>query len=129
MIPTTGLDYSGMTLDVDYDASTSQVVTIVSPESTLAQGLDTLSNERAKRRLLIEWNPGICRGEPILRGTRISVAHIIELHHLLGWSIEKIKEEYPHLREDHVLAALEYYEERPREIDAYLQQEKETEDE
>ena len=129
MTSTAGLDDSGMTLDLDDDASTSRIVTIVSPESTLAQGPDTLSNERAKRRLLIERNPGICRGEPILRGTRISVANIVELHHLLGWSIEKIKEEYPYLREDHVWAALEYYEERPREIDDYLQQEKETEDE
>ena len=118
-----------MTLDLDHDASTSRIETIVGPESTLAQGLETLSNERAKRRLLIEWNPGICHCEPILRGTRISVANIVELHHLLGWGIEKIKEEYPHLREDHVLAALEYYEEHPREIDAYLQQERETEDE
>jgi len=129
MIPAIGSDDPGMTLDLDHDASTSRIETIVGPESTLAQGLETLSNERAKRRLLIEWNPGICHCEPILRGTRISVANIVELHHLLGWGIEKIKEEYPHLREDHVLAALEYYEEHPREIDAYLQQERETEDE
>ena len=118
-----------MTLDLDRDSSTSRTETIVGPESTLAQGLDTLSNERAKRRLLIERNPGICNDEPILGGTRISVANIVELHHLLGWGIEKIKEEYPHLRGDHVLAALEYYEEHPREIDTYLQQEKETENE
>jgi len=61
-----------------------------------------------------------------LRGTRISVANIVELHHLLGWSIEKIKEEYPHLNREQILAALEYYEENTREIDGYLQGEKET---
>ena len=127
MISTSGLEYSRITLD--HDASTSRIETAIGPESTLTQGLDTLSNERAKRILLIERNPGICRGEPILRSTRISVANIVELHHLLGWSVEKIKEEYPYLQVDHVLAALEYYEERPREIDGYLQQEREAEGE
>jgi len=88
--------------------------------------LDTLSNERAKRQLLIERNPLICRGEPILRATRISVSNIVELYHLLGWSIRKIREEYPYLNEEQIRAALEYYEERPREIDTYLQQEREN---
>ncbi len=111
---------------LNYDSATSSVVTRVSPESTVARGGDTLCNEQAKRWLLIERTHRICRGEPILRGTRISVANIVELHHLLGWSIEKIKEEYPHLNREQILAALEYYEENTREIDGYLQGEKET---
>ena len=110
---------------LDYDAATSGVVTIVSPESTASREGDTLCNERAKRRLLIEKNPRICREEPILRGTRISVTNIAELHHLLGWSVEKIREEYPHLGREQLLAALEYYEENTKEIDGYLQAEKE----
>jgi len=124
MLPTYSLEQPG--ISQDHDSATSSVVATIGPESTIAQGLDTLSNERAKRQFLIERNPRICREEPILRGTRISVSNIVELHHLLGWSVQKIREEYPYLTDEQIWAALEYYEERPREIDAYLQQERES---
>ena len=74
---------------------------------------------------MIGRNPTICSGEPILIGTRISVVNIVELRHLLGWNITRIREAYPQLTEQQILATLEYYEEYTREIDRYLQEEKE----
>ena len=107
---------------------TCNVSSVVAPGGAFSRELETLSNERAQRQLLIARNPGICGGEPIIRGTRISVANIVELHHLLGWDIRRIREEYP-LTYQQVLAALEYYEEHAKEIDGYLQQEKEADEE
>ena len=45
---------------------------------------------------LIESNPEILGGKPIIKGTRIPVALIYELIGL-NYSIDQIQEEYPHL--------------------------------
>ncbi|TFF89071.1 MAG: DUF433 domain-containing protein [Promethearchaeota archaeon] len=45
---------------------------------------------------LIESNPEILGGKPIIKGTRIPVALIYELVGL-NYSIDQIQEEYPHL--------------------------------
>ncbi|MHA1491329.1 MAG: DUF433 domain-containing protein [Promethearchaeota archaeon] len=45
---------------------------------------------------LIELNPEILGGKPIIKGTRIPVALIYELIGL-NYSIDQIQEEYPHL--------------------------------
>ncbi|MHA1292458.1 MAG: DUF433 domain-containing protein [Promethearchaeota archaeon] len=45
---------------------------------------------------LIESNPEILGGKPIIKGTRIPVALIYELISL-NYNIDQIKEEYPHL--------------------------------
>jgi uncharacterized protein (DUF433 family) len=67
----------------------------------------------------------VCGGDPVILGTRISVAIIVDLHYRLGWDVRRILDEYPELSYDQVKAALEYYEEKPTEIDKLLQQEKE----
>ncbi|MBI4055561.1 MAG: DUF433 domain-containing protein [Elusimicrobia bacterium] len=90
---------------------------------------DTLGNERAERRLLIGCDQSICSGEPIILGTRISVANIVELHHHLGWGLKNIHEEYPHLNPEQIRGALEYYDENTKQIDSYLQEEREIENE
>lgn len=58
-----------------------------------------------KNRIII--NNGILEGKPIIKGTRISVELIIEL--LAGGMAEKeILKEYPQLKKNDILAALEY---------------------
>ena len=57
----------------------------------------------------IARNPKICGGEPTILGTRITVSDIVELHYRLGWDVQTILDEYPHLNKEQVIAALEYY--------------------
>lgn len=52
-------------------------------------------------------NPGVLRGKPVVRGTRISVELILELL-AGGASIDELLESYPHLARADVLAALQY---------------------
>jgi uncharacterized protein (DUF433 family) len=52
-------------------------------------------------------DPAICNGRPHIRGTRITVATIIELL-ASGDSIEDILEEYPPIMREDILACLQY---------------------
>ena len=55
---------------------------------------------------LIESNPDILGGKPIIKGTRIPVSLIYELIGL-NYSVEEIQAEYPHLDRDILLKILE----------------------
>lgn len=55
---------------------------------------------------LIESNPEILGGKPIIKGTRIPVALIYELIGL-NYSIDEIQKEYPHLDRQIILKVLE----------------------
>ena len=55
---------------------------------------------------LIEINPEILGGKPIIKGTRIPVSLIFELISL-NYSIDEIILEYPHLSRDIILGVLE----------------------
>ena len=55
---------------------------------------------------IIESNPEILGGKPIIKGTRIPVALIYELIGL-NYSINQILEEYPHLNKKIILTLLE----------------------
>lgn len=55
----------------------------------------------------IEINPQILAGKPVIKGTRISVELILRMLSQ-GISVEEILEEYPHLTEEDVKAALTY---------------------
>jgi uncharacterized protein (DUF433 family) len=55
----------------------------------------------------ITSNPAILGGKPIIRGTRISVAMILEWM-ASGASIEDVIERFPHLKADDVEQALSY---------------------
>lgn len=55
---------------------------------------------------LIESNPEILGGKPIIKGTRISDALIYELIGL-NYSIDEIQKEYPHLDRQIILKVLE----------------------
>ena len=56
---------------------------------------------------LIEVNPAICSGKPVIRGTRIMVRNILGMV-AGGNSLEQILESYPELTREQVNAALEY---------------------
>ena len=55
----------------------------------------------------IEINEKVLKGKPIIKGTRISIEFIL---HLLadGWTTEKILKNYPQLKKEDILAAIEY---------------------
>ena len=55
---------------------------------------------------LIESNPEILGGKPIITGTRIPVALIYELVGL-NYSIDQIQEEYPHLDRNVIIKIIE----------------------
>jgi len=57
---------------------------------------------------MIEANPEIAGGKPVIKGTRITVKLVLELL-ANGWSIDDIKEEYD-LTEEQVRAAIKYAE-------------------
>lgn len=52
-------------------------------------------------------NPEILGGKPIIKGTRISVELILKLLSS-GMSIDGIIGDYPHLKKEDILAAIEY---------------------
>lgn len=58
-----------------------------------------------KERIIID--PGIVTGKPIIKGTRISVEFILELL-ANGWTYEQILENYPQLKKEDILAAIQY---------------------
>ena len=55
----------------------------------------------------INFDSKILSGKPIIKGTRISVEFILELLSS-GMSVEGIIKEYPHLKKEDVLAAIDY---------------------
>jgi len=58
-----------------------------------------------RQRVVVD--PKILVGKPIIKGTRISVEFILELLSN-DWSYEKILEEYPQLKKEDILAAIQY---------------------
>ncbi len=56
---------------------------------------------------LITQDPDILGGKPIIKGTRMSVESILELL-ASGMKIDEILKDYPILRKEHILAAIEY---------------------
>ena len=62
---------------------------------------------------------GIRGGEPIIKGTGISVRTIVERTRLSD-TPERIVDDYPHLTLAQVYDALSYYHEHPQEIEQYI---------
>lgn len=58
-----------------------------------------------KERIILDQK--ILAGKPIIRGTRISVEHILELL-AEGWSAKKILDNYPQLKMEDIDASLKY---------------------
>jgi len=55
----------------------------------------------------IELNPQVLCGKPVVKGTRISVEHVIKLL-ADGWSEADVLRSYPHLTAQDVKACLAY---------------------
>jgi uncharacterized protein (DUF433 family) len=55
-------------------------------------------------------DPSILAGKPVIKGTRISVDHILELLGS-GWSETSILREYPGLEREDILACIRYAQE------------------
>src|SRR5438034_2962063 len=60
-------------------------------------------------------------GEPIIRGTRISVYHLIERVQA-GQSVEDILAALPHLTAAQIYAALSYYHDHKAEMDRLIEE-------
>ncbi|MFQ6033013.1 MAG: DUF433 domain-containing protein [Candidatus Zixiibacteriota bacterium] len=60
---------------------------------------------RWKDRILVD--PQILVGKPVIKGTRIAVAFIMQLL-AEGWTYEQILENYPDLVEEDIRAAIAY---------------------
>lgn len=60
--------------------------------------------------LMSDWivsQPGVLAGKPVIRGTRISVAFILQCL-ASGMPVEAILGAYPHLSREGILAAVDY---------------------
>jgi uncharacterized protein (DUF433 family) len=84
----------------------------------------TAEDHMAVRRPAIDGrvvrNPGILGGEPIVRGTRISVRSVVLASREYG-APEGVLQAYPQLTSSDVHDALTYYEAHKPEIDGYIQ--------
>ncbi len=67
----------------------------------------------------IEITPGIAGGRPRIAGHRITVADIAIWHEQMGWSVDRIADEF-NLGLADVYAALAYYFDHRIEIDARI---------
>lgn len=56
---------------------------------------------------LITSDPEICHGQPTIRGLRYTVENMLELL-ASGMTTDEILEDYPDLKRDDILAALEF---------------------
>lgn len=63
----------------------------------------------------------ICGGEPVIKGTRISVRLIVELENT-GKSVDEIVAMYPHLNHAMVHDALSYYYDNKEDIDRFIEE-------
>lgn len=71
-------------------------------------------SDRAILLRRISIDPNVCFGKPCIRGTRIWVSLLLDLL-ADGMSIPEVLEEYPHLTEEDIRAAIAYGAEMSRE--------------
>ncbi|MFH1146962.1 MAG: DUF433 domain-containing protein [Pseudomonadota bacterium] len=67
----------------------------------------------------IERKEGVCGGEPVIAGTRISVSLITQLERH-GHSVDEIVAMYPHINHAQVYDALSFYYDNKEEIDKII---------
>ena len=70
-------------------------------------------------------NKGICRGSPIIEGTRTRVIDIAIEYEILGHSPDEIINSHPHLNLPQVHDALSFYYENRDELDQKAEQDQE----
>ena len=79
-----------------------------------------LSHEKIDH-IHIMINKKICGGNPIIKGTRITVSNIAQ-YYLLGLSVEEIHKELPHLSLAQIFDASAYYYDHRITIDKQIKQ-------
>lgn len=77
---------------------------------------ELVATEDRQQSTLIERNPEVCGGEPVLTGTRTPVRGIIQQIHQ-GTTPSELFDQMPHLNMEQVRAALEYYRRHKADID------------
>jgi len=82
---------------------------------------------KAKTYPHISIDPAVCGGAPRVAGTRITVAHIAEAVEHLGITPDDVIAMYRSLNLAKVHAALSYYHEHRREIDASIRRDQRLE--
>ncbi len=68
-------------------------------------------------RIIVD--PNVLVGKPIIKGTRISVEFLLELLGN-GWTHERILKNYPQLKKEDILAAIQYAARNLQEERVYL---------
>jgi len=93
------------------------------PKAVLVRYEDynTLVEQTAEGHPHVVRRSDISKGEPIIRGTRISVRHIIERVQA-GQSVEDILAALPHLTAAQVYDALSYYHDHQPEIERLIEE-------
>lgn len=82
------------------------------------------AKERKLKHTYIERKKGVCGGEPVIAGTRISVSFIVELERS-GYAVDEIVAMYPHITHAQIYDALSYYYDHKEEIDKIIEENKE----
>jgi uncharacterized protein (DUF433 family) len=77
------------------------------------------------KHLYIEKKAGVCGGEPVIVGTRISVSLIVEMERV-GHTVDEMVAMYPHIKHAQVYDALSYYYDHKKEIDKIIDENKEA---
>ena len=104
--------------------STADFTALVSSQVSFPDGIVYAGDRSSIRRLLIGRRKEVCGGDPIIVGSRISVASVIEKLRILDGDIQRVIQSYPHITQEQVEACKEYYEEYSREIDRIINLEK-----
>lgn len=84
----------------------------------------TIEQRKKLKHLYIEKRKGVCGGEPVIVGTRISVRLIIETERA-GNSVDEIVAMYPHITHAQVYDALSYYYDHKEQVDKLIEENKE----
>ncbi len=74
--------------------------------------------------IYITADKNICGGNPIIKGTRTSVANVAG-YYLMGLSPEEIQRELPHLNLSQIFDALSFYFDHRQMIDKEIEQDRE----
>lgn len=83
-----------------------------------------VKKEKKLKHPYIERKKGVCGGEPVIVGTRISISLIVELERA-GNSVDELVAMYPHITHAQVYDALSYYYDHKEEIDKIIDENRE----
>ncbi|OGW33230.1 MAG: hypothetical protein A2X59_04300 [Nitrospirae bacterium GWC2_42_7] len=86
--------------------------------------MPVIEKEQKTKHGYIERKKGVCGGEPVIVGTRISVSLVAELEKS-GYTADEMVAMYPHITHSQVYDALSYYYHHRDEIDKMIEENKE----